>query len=82
MEPTPPESWAGCAELVLDQVDDDRVEAPLLAVFQVAVDVVFAELNDQRPSGVPDDEEGFAFLIDEEPTVVRCSQREHRSRGR
>ena len=44
----------------MHQVDDDRVEASPLAVIQVAVNVLIAELSDGRPSGVSDDEEGFA----------------------
>src|SRR5208282_5208083 len=51
------------AELVLDQVDDDRVKASFLPVLQVAVDVSVTRLNDERPSTVSDDEKRSPILV-------------------
>jgi hypothetical protein len=51
-------------ELVLNQVDDDRVEAASRAVIEVSDDVSLVEVGDERPGRVADDEERISPGVD------------------
>src|SRR6516165_2791180 len=57
--------WWGGAELMLDQVHDNRVEAFVLAVAQVRLDICFVELSDERPGRVANNQERVALLINQ-----------------
>ena len=46
------------SELVVDEIDENRVEAFLLAVGEVVIDIGVAGLNDQRPVASPDQKKG------------------------
>ncbi len=68
------------AKVVLDQVDDHRVEALRLTVGKVVLGILFGELADQRPGGIADHQKRFSPLIDEKPAIFGRLQRQQRRR--
>ena len=52
-----------CRVVVLDEGNQERVEAPGAPIVEVPIDLVAGELRDQRPGGVAMNEEGLALGI-------------------
>ncbi len=57
-------------ELVLEEVDDDRVEALVRAVVEVGREVGRRQLDDRGPGGIALEEEGPAVGVDERARVL------------
>ena len=69
-------------EFVLDQIDKHGVEAPGLTVVQIELAILTAQLRDQRPGGVADQEERPSCGIDEKALADDRTQRKcHGRRG-
>lgn len=67
-------------ELVLDQIDDDRIETFAAAVFQVQFGFVLGEAHDERPWRVALNQKRLAALIDH-VAVIRPEANRIRTRG-
>ncbi len=62
------------AELVLDQIDDDRAEAFVLAILQIAFNVFVVELSDQTTRRITHNQKWVALLVDEISAVLAYSE--------
>ena len=60
----------------LDQIDDDSVEATRCAVVEVELDLLARRTDDDRPRGVPVEQERRARGVDQMPAVRRDRERE------
>jgi hypothetical protein len=56
---------------MLEQINDDRIEATLLSVLEVTADILLAQLGDERPGCIADNEKRLVALINE-VAVVRA----------